>query len=105
MEPEWSAQCKKCAGAVAAANQVGVDLSVAVKALENFQGVKRRMELRGTVNGINVYDDFAHHPTAIQTTLDGFAAKLRASKSTKRLVAVIEPRSATMKSGFISPTK
>ena len=90
---------KNALAAVAAANQVGVDLSVAVKALENFEGVKRRMELRGTVNGINVYDDFAHHPTAIQTTLDGFAAKLRASKSTKRLVAVIEPRSATMKSG------
>ncbi len=90
---------KNALAAVAAANQVGVDLSVAVKALENFEGVKRRMELRGTVNGINVYDDFAHHPTAIQTTLDGFASKLRASKSTKRLVAVIEPRSATMKSG------
>ena len=51
-----------------------------MKALENFEGVKRRMELRGTVNGINVYDDFAHHPTAIQTTLDSFAAKLSATK-------------------------
>ena len=90
---------KNALAAVAAANQVGVDLSVAVKALENFEGVKRRMELRGTVSGINVYDDFAHHPTAIQTTLDGFAAKLIASKSTKRVVAVIEPRSVTMKSG------
>ena len=90
---------KNALAAVAAADHVGVDLSVAVKALENFEGVKRRMELRGTVRGIKVYDDFAHHPTAIQTTLDGFAANLSASKSTKRLVAVIEPRSATMKSG------
>ena len=86
--------------AIAAANHVGVDLLLATKALEKFEGVKRRMEFCGTGNGVNVYDDFAHHPTAIKTTLDGFAAKLGSSKKTQRLVAVIEPRSATMKSGI-----
>ena len=86
--------------AVAAANHDGVDLSLATKALEKFEGVKRRMEFCGTGNGVNVYDDFAHHPTAIKATLDGFAAKLGARKNYHRLVAVIEPRSATMKSGI-----
>ena len=85
--------------AAAAAGHVGIDVSVSCVALGKFDGVKRRMELLGSVNGISVYDDFAHHPTAIKTTLDGFAAKLRSTKSSYRLVAVIEPRSATMKSG------
>ena len=84
---------KNALAAVAAANHVGVDLFVAVKALENFEGVKRRMELRGTVRGIKVYDDFAHHPTAIANTLDALP------KEGTPLIAVIELRSNTMKAG------
>jgi UDP-N-acetylmuramate: L-alanyl-gamma-D-glutamyl-meso-diaminopimelate ligase len=66
-----------------------------VAALGEFKGVKRRMELRGEVRGISVYDDFAHHPTAIAYTIDG----LRRKVGGKRIVAVLEPRSATMKLG------
>jgi UDP-N-acetylmuramate: L-alanyl-gamma-D-glutamyl-meso-diaminopimelate ligase len=62
--------------AIAAADHLGVSAEVACEALSRFQNVKRRMELRGTVNGIEVYDDFAHHPTAIRTTLDGLRRKL-----------------------------
>jgi UDP-N-acetylmuramate: L-alanyl-gamma-D-glutamyl-meso-diaminopimelate ligase len=72
-----------------------VPVSQAIAALGEFKGVKRRMELRGEVRGIAVYDDFAHHPTAIATTLDG----LRRKVGGKRIVAVLEPRSATMKMG------
>jgi UDP-N-acetylmuramate: L-alanyl-gamma-D-glutamyl-meso-diaminopimelate ligase len=64
-------------------------------ALARFEGVKRRMELRGSVRGIDVYDDFAHHPTAIATTLEG----LRRRVGDARIVAVLEPRSNTMKLG------
>lgn len=85
--------------AVAAAHHVGVDVATAIDGLKEFKGVKRRMELRGTVEGISVYDDFAHHPTAIESTLNGMANQLRADGNSKRLIAVIEPRSATMKSG------
>jgi UDP-N-acetylmuramate: L-alanyl-gamma-D-glutamyl-meso-diaminopimelate ligase len=67
----------------------------AIAALAEFKGVKRRMELRGEVRGVAVYDDFAHHPTAIATTIDG----LRRRVGGKRIVAVLEPRSATMKMG------
>jgi UDP-N-acetylmuramate: L-alanyl-gamma-D-glutamyl-meso-diaminopimelate ligase len=67
----------------------------AIAALAEFKGVKRRMELRGEVGGISVYDDFAHHPTAIATTLDG----LRRKVGGRRIVAVLEARSATMKMG------
>ena len=67
----------------------------AIAALAEFKGVKRRMELRGEVRGIAVYDDFAHHPTAIASTIDG----LRRKVGSKRIVAVLEPRSATMSMG------
>jgi len=90
--------------AVAAAHHVGVQVNTACAALSEFAGVKRRMELRGEVNGVTVYDDFAHHPTAIATTLEGMAAKLamdsRGDSRDTRLIAVIEPRSNTMKSGI-----
>ncbi|MDP6537891.1 MAG: UDP-N-acetylmuramate:L-alanyl-gamma-D-glutamyl-meso-diaminopimelate ligase [Gammaproteobacteria bacterium] len=85
--------------AVAAAHHVGIEVATAREALLEFKGVKRRMELRGTVEGVKVYDDFAHHPTAIELTLQGIAAKLRADGGDSRLIAVIEPRSNTMKSG------
>lgn len=80
---------------IAAAQHVGVALEQACEALSNFGGVKRRMELLGTVNGIEVYDDFAHHPTAIDTTLDGARKRL----GERRLWAIIEPRSNTMRIG------
>ncbi len=86
--------------AIAAAHHVGIDVKAAQKALQEFKGVKRRMELRGEVEGIRVYDDFAHHPTAIELTLKGMAAKLRADAKPNRIVAVIEPRSNTMNLGI-----
>jgi UDP-N-acetylmuramate: L-alanyl-gamma-D-glutamyl-meso-diaminopimelate ligase len=86
--------------AVAAAHHIGVDVATACEALMEFKGVKRRLELRGEVEGIKVYDDFAHHPTAIESTLKGMAAKLEAEYSGARLIAVIEPRSNTMKLGI-----
>ena len=70
-------------------------MSQSIAALAEFKGVKRRMELRGEVRGIAVYDDFAHHPTAIASTIDG----LRRKVGKQRIVAVLEPRSATMRMG------
>lgn len=81
--------------ALIAARHAGVSINIGLEALAQFRNVKRRMEIRGTVNGITIYDDFAHHPTAIQTTLDG----LRAHVNEKRIIAVLEPRSNTMKMG------
>ncbi len=81
--------------AIAAAAHVGVSPERSAKALGEFRGVKRRMELRGIIDGITVYDDFAHHPTAIQTTLAG----LRARVGDARIIAVLETRSNTMKLG------
>jgi UDP-N-acetylmuramate: L-alanyl-gamma-D-glutamyl-meso-diaminopimelate ligase len=81
--------------AIAAAHHVGIDPARGALALAKFRGVKRRMEIRGTVGGVTVYDDFAHHPTAIETTLAG----LRARVGPARIVAVLEPRSNTMKLG------
>ena len=81
--------------AIAAARSVGVRPEQAVAALAGFEGVKRRMERLGEASGVTVYDDFAHHPTAIETTLNG----LRASGGSGRILAVIEPRSNTMKLG------
>jgi UDP-N-acetylmuramate: L-alanyl-gamma-D-glutamyl-meso-diaminopimelate ligase len=81
--------------AIAAADHVGVAPERAALALAQFRGVKRRMEIRGSVGGVTVYDDFAHHPTAIETTLDG----LRARFPDARIIAVLEPRSNTMKLG------
>ncbi len=87
--------------AIAAAEHVGVAPSVAAAALCEFQNAKRRMEIRGEVKGITVYDDFAHHPTAIRTTLDGLRERLDADAATRdqRILAVFEPRSNTMKLG------
>jgi UDP-N-acetylmuramate: L-alanyl-gamma-D-glutamyl-meso-diaminopimelate ligase len=82
--------------AIAAAEHVGVAPSVAAKALGSFQNVKRRMEVRGQVAGITVYDDFAHHPTAIRTTLDGLRRQIG---NGQRILAIFEPRSNTMKLG------
>ena len=81
--------------AVAAARQAGVAPAQALQALREFRGVKRRMEIRGVVGEVTVYDDFAHHPTAIDTTLRG----LRARVGSARIIAVLEPRSNTMKMG------
>jgi UDP-N-acetylmuramate: L-alanyl-gamma-D-glutamyl-meso-diaminopimelate ligase len=81
--------------AIGAARHVGISVSESIEALAEFKGVKRRMELRGEVRGISVYDDFAHHPTAIASTIDG----LRRKVGNKRIVAVLEPRSATMRMG------
>jgi UDP-N-acetylmuramate: L-alanyl-gamma-D-glutamyl-meso-diaminopimelate ligase len=81
--------------AIVAAIAVGVAAEEAVAALATFQGVRRRMELRGSVRDIRVYDDFAHHPTAIATTIDG----LRRRERSGRILAVVEPRSNTMKLG------
>jgi UDP-N-acetylmuramate: L-alanyl-gamma-D-glutamyl-meso-diaminopimelate ligase len=81
--------------AIAAAHHIEIEPAQACLALSNFGGVKRRMELLGTVRGIDVYDDFAHHPTAIETTLDGIRKKIGG----RRLWAIIEPRSNTMRMG------
>jgi UDP-N-acetylmuramate: L-alanyl-gamma-D-glutamyl-meso-diaminopimelate ligase len=81
--------------AIGAARHAGVAPEQAAEALHAFRGVKRRMEVRGVINGITVYDDFAHHPTAIETTLRG----LRARVAGARILAVLEPRSNTMKLG------
>ena len=84
--------------AVAAAHHAGVAVDQAVAALNTFRGVRRRLEQRGTVAGIRVYDDFAHHPTAIATTLHG----LRARVGTERIIAVLELRSNTMRRGVFT---
>ena len=83
--------------ALAAARHAGVPVALGLGALSEFKNVKRRMEVRGTVNGITVYDDFAHHPTAIDTTVAG----LRRKVGKARILAVLEPRSNTMKLGVM----
>jgi UDP-N-acetylmuramate: L-alanyl-gamma-D-glutamyl-meso-diaminopimelate ligase len=83
--------------ALAAARGAGVMPEQAIEALSAFAGVRRRMELRGRVREISVYDDFAHHPTAIRTTLEG----LRRKVGQARVLAVLEPRSNTMKRGVM----
>lgn len=83
--------------AIAAARHAGVDPVLAIEALRRFAGVKRRMELRGRVRGIEVYDDFAHHPTAIRATIEG----LRQRAPSGRILAVLDPRSNTMKRGVL----
>ena len=82
---------------ISAARHVGVAPCIAIEALAEFKNVKRRMEVKGTVNDITVYDDFAHHPTAIETTTAG----LRAKVGKARILAVLEPRSNTMKLGVM----
>ena len=83
--------------AIAAARHAGVPAGFGIEALAKFENVKRRMEVRGVVNGITVYDDFAHHPTAIATTVAGLRHKVGAA----RILAVLEPRSNTMKLGVM----
>lgn len=82
---------------IAAARHVGVAPCIAIEALGEFKNVKRRMEVKGVANEVTVYDDFAHHPTAIATTVAG----LRAKVGTARILAVLEPRSNTMKLGVM----
>ncbi|NKF51282.1 UDP-N-acetylmuramate:L-alanyl-gamma-D-glutamyl-meso-diaminopimelate ligase [Shewanella sp. WXL01] len=86
--------------AIAAARHVGVAPAQAIEALTEFSPPKRRLELLDTVNGIAIYDDFAHHPTAIETTLQGLRAKVGKSK----VIVVLEPRSNTMKRGIHKDT-
>ncbi len=81
--------------AIAAAHHVGVSVKDAIEALASFKNVKRRMELKGVVNQIAVYDDFAHHPTAIETTIKA----LRAKVGSARIIALVDPRSNTMRMG------
>lgn len=81
--------------ALAAARHAGVPVAVGLRALESFRGVRRRLEIRGTVRGVTVIDDFAHHPTAIRVTLEGLRQRVGAA----RILAVLEPRSNTMKLG------
>jgi UDP-N-acetylmuramate: L-alanyl-gamma-D-glutamyl-meso-diaminopimelate ligase len=86
--------------AIAAADHAGVDAAEACAALATFRNVRRRLELRGHVGGVTVYDDFAHHPTAIRATLDG----MRAHVGSERIIAVLDPASNTMRSGAHSDT-
>ena len=81
--------------AIAAAHHAGVPVATAIAALRGFKGIARRMQLRGEVRGVRVYDDFAHHPTAIATTVDG----LRRRVGRARILAVLELRSNTMRMG------
>lgn len=83
--------------ALLAAQHVGVPLGQGLEALSRFENVKRRLEVSGNIKGITVYDDFAHHPTAIETTLNG----LRRRVGSARILAVLEPRSNTMKLGVM----
>ncbi len=83
--------------AIAAARHAGVEPGAAIEMLGRFGGVRRRMEIRGTARGVTVYDDFAHHPSAIRATLAG----LRAKVGSARILAVLEPRSNTMKLGIM----
>jgi len=97
---EWSLTGKhnraNALAAIAAARHVGVPVAQAARSLASFENVKRRMEMRGVVNGVTVYDDFAHHPTAIATTVGGLRQKIGKQG---RILAVLEPRSNTMKLG------
>ncbi len=86
--------------AVAAAGHIGVHAEGAIATLCSFAGVKRRLEIRAIINGITLYDDFAHHPTAIATTLQG----LRARVDGERIIAILEPRSNTMRMGIHANT-
>ena len=96
---EWSLigahNMENALAAIAAARHAGVEVPSALAALRDFTGIARRLQLRGEVNGIRVYDDFAHHPSAIATTIDG----LRRHAGAARILAVLEPRSHTMRMG------
>ena len=101
---EWSLigahNMENALAAIAAARHAGVDVPRSIEALAQFKGIARRMQLRGEVRGVRVYDDFAHHPTAIATTIDG----LRKRIGNARLIAVLEPRSHTMRMGVHQQT-
>jgi UDP-N-acetylmuramate: L-alanyl-gamma-D-glutamyl-meso-diaminopimelate ligase len=86
--------------AIVAAKHVGVLPKDAIAALAQFKNVKRRMEVIANISGVTIYDDFAHHPTAIQTTLDG----LRKQVGQERIIAIVEPRSNTMRLGVHTKT-
>jgi UDP-N-acetylmuramate: L-alanyl-gamma-D-glutamyl-meso-diaminopimelate ligase len=98
-EVEWSLlgehNVMNALAAIGAAHHLGVTPERAARALNTFRGVKRRMEVRGVIDGITIYDDFAHHPTAIEMTLNSLRARVGAA----RIIAVVEPRSNTMKLG------
>ncbi|MFA5683963.1 MAG: UDP-N-acetylmuramate:L-alanyl-gamma-D-glutamyl-meso-diaminopimelate ligase [Lysobacteraceae bacterium] len=98
-EVEWSLQGRhnlmNALAALAAAEAAGVDAATALPALAAFRGPRRRMEALPAAGGIDIYDDFAHHPTAIRSTLDGLRARIGA----RRLIAVLEPRSNSMRLG------
>jgi UDP-N-acetylmuramate: L-alanyl-gamma-D-glutamyl-meso-diaminopimelate ligase len=81
--------------AISAAVHAGVDIELALEALSRFKGVRRRLEKRGVFNGVSLYEDFAHHPTAIAQTL----AAVRAQQGDRRIIAIVEPRSNTMRMG------
>lgn len=83
--------------AIAAARHTGVPADVAISALADFKGVRRRMEVCGVVSGITIYDDFAHHPTAIRTTLEGLRKHVGSSD---KIIALLEPRSNSMRMGI-----
>ncbi|MCG7538888.1 UDP-N-acetylmuramate:L-alanyl-gamma-D-glutamyl-meso-diaminopimelate ligase [Pseudoalteromonas sp. CO348] len=103
-EVNWQAigvhNVKNAMMAIAAARHVGIPIEVSIEALGQFISPKRRMEIKGEVNGVTVYDDFAHHPTAIATTLAG----LRAKVGDAPIIAILEPRSNTMKLGIHQET-
>ncbi|MDP2097536.1 MAG: UDP-N-acetylmuramate:L-alanyl-gamma-D-glutamyl-meso-diaminopimelate ligase [Methylobacter sp.] len=86
--------------AIVAARHIGISPKDAIAALGQFKNVKRRMEVIAKINGVTIYDDFAHHPTAIHTTLDG----LRKQVGSERIIAIVEPRSNTMRLGVHSQT-
>lgn len=90
--------------AFVAATDVGIHPSKIAEALMKFKGVKRRMEVRGKISGITVYDDFAHHPTAIKLTINGLRASKEKQKSKGKIIAIFEPRSNTMKMGVHKET-
>jgi UDP-N-acetylmuramate: L-alanyl-gamma-D-glutamyl-meso-diaminopimelate ligase len=87
--------------AIVAANHVGVAPQQAITALNQFKGVKRRLEIIGELRGVTLYDDFAHHPTAITLTLEGLRAKVG---KPGRIIAILEPRSNTMRMGVHAAT-
>jgi UDP-N-acetylmuramate: L-alanyl-gamma-D-glutamyl-meso-diaminopimelate ligase len=90
--------------AIAAARHAGVAPETAIEALSRFRGVRRRLELKGKVRGIAVYDDFAHHPTAIRETIAGLRQHIEGSRARDgagRILAVFEPRSNTLKQGVM----
>lgn len=99
-EVHWSNlgrhNCSNALAAIAAAHHAGVEVDTACAALAEFKGVKRRLEKRGCVDGVTVYDDFAHHPTAVAETLRA----MKAHVSDGRVVAILEPRSNTMRMGM-----